>query len=248
MQDDAQPNLSFWKSAIPMQRAALAFAPKKSQERWRALQQTSAIEAAKISMAEAQEKGLTGNGALAAIFANPVEILSQRTQLEKELEAEILHHVKSGALLGFGFEMPRRVSSTELEIPPAAWRGKLDWTKGIITHESLTFVEVRLIAATKHQSLLGAALDQVVSATKPVQMGRPGMAADIAEAFFALRKGGKYDLNISLRMQCDMIRDWLIHRKPDSGYNPDRPGYDAIRRHLNPLIKAEKSCSKLSQH
>jgi len=248
MQDDAQPNLNFWKSAVQMQRAALTFAPKRLVMRWRELQQVSVLKALKTSMAETDGKDLKFDKVLTAITAKPGEIMMQRIQSLKACEAEVLHLIKSKSLLCFAFEKPRTVRADALQLSSSVWQGKLNWNEGTIVHEGLTFIEVRLIAATKHQSLLGAALDQVVSAAEPARMGRPGMAVDIAEAFFALREGGKYDLNISVRTQCDMIREWLIHWKPDGEYNPGRPGYETIRRHINPLIKAEKSSTKLFQH
>ena len=79
----------------------------------------------------------------------------------------------------------------------------------------------------------------MIPQSKRPNIGRPGIKADIEESFFALMEAGKFDLDAPVKSQSQLVRSWLIRFKPNGGYGPDKPGYDAIRRHTKALIASQ---------
>lgn len=234
-----------WKKSIPMCEAAFRFAPKDLRDQWESAHKASALttfmDGLKAAPKPAPEDGLHGLGLFNDLMEEPQKIMQERSEVKKTCEANILQYIQSGALQSYAFGAPRTVDAPPIKLDPRIWGGTLNWPDNTIIHESLTFVEVRLINPYSIKKLLGANLDKVIPVSTTPAAGRPTIKNDIEEAFQSLFDAGKFDLDASVKSKCQDIRNWLIHFKPDGSYGPDKPKYDAIRRHLKPLVIAEKA-------
>ena len=231
-------SLALWTNAYPMNGARLGDAPTELRERWEKSKEVSAIDAFKESAKSSVENGVAGWDAFSAALKDSTVITGERDKIIKECEKLLLHRLITGDLQSYAFEAPRKLESKPVKLPTRVWKGRLDWHSNKIVHESLSFIEVRLISTQKAKTFLAANLKMIPQPKRPT-MGRPGIKADIEEAFFALMEAGKFDLDAPVKSQCQLIRSWLIHFKPHGGYGPDKPGYDAIRRHTKPLIASQ---------
>ena len=222
-----------------MNGARLGFAPTELRERWKKSKEVSAIDIFKESAKSSVENGVTGWDAFNSALKNSSVITGERDEVLEECEKLLLHHIETGVLQTYAFETPRTLESKPVKLPTRVWKGRLDWHSSKIAHESLSFIEVRVISTQKTKTFLAANLKMIPQPKRPT-IGRPGIRADIEEAFFALMEAGKFDLDAPVKSQSQLIRSWLIHFKPSGGYGPGKPGYDAIRRHTKPLISSHK--------
>lgn len=191
-------------------------------------------------MDAAAKDGAKKLDSISDLMVEPQRILQERSEIKKTCETNILRHIQSGALLSYGFCAQRTVEASPIKLERRVWGGTRKWSENTIAHESLTFVEVRLINPHSIKILLGASLDKIIPASTSPTAGRPTIKNDIEEAFRSLLDAGKFDLDASVKSKCQDIRNWLIHFKSDGNYGPNKPKYDAIRRHLKPLVIAEK--------
>ena len=232
-------SLALWTKAHPMNGARLGFTPTELRERWKKSKEVSAIDVFKETAKSSAENGVTGWDAFNAALKDSTVITGERDKIIGECEKLLLHHIETGTLQSYAFETPRTLESKPVKLPSRVWKGRLDGHSNKIVHESLSFIEVRLVSTQKAKTFLTANLKMIPRPQRPA-IGRPGVRADIEEAFFALMEAGKFDLDAPVKSQCQSIRSWLIHFKPSGGFGPDKPGYDAIRRHLQPLISNHK--------
>lgn len=235
--------LALWTDAHPMHGADLKFASKELRECWRNSLEISAMKTFEEKAISNRDAGRTGWDAFNDAVMASGGIAAERSKVRDMCKKQLLHHVETGALLSIAFNAPRTLNTPPLELAPRVWRGQLKWEQGQITHESLTFVEVRLITAQKVKALLVGKLNTLTNTEQPVS-GRPGIKSDIEEAFNTLLQAGNFNINASVKSQCQIIRDWLVEFKPEGGFSSTRPGYDAIRRYISPLIAAIKIGSR----
>lgn len=234
-------NHLLWANAIPMRQAAIAYAPKNLRAQWDSTQKVSILKTLTDGLKASPKDGPQGMDLFMKAMEKPQKIHQTRIEIQETCQANILRYIQSGALQSFAFAAPRTVSASPIELESRVWRGRLKWPDSTITHESLTFVEVRLITPNNVKTLLAAKLEKIIPTTTRPVVGRPTIKNDIEDAFQSLLAAGKFDLEASVKSQCQDIRRWLVHFKTDGNYGPDKPKYDAIRKHLKPLVIAEKS-------
>lgn len=224
-----------------MRSADIRFAPKELREQWNASREVSAIEVLKSEIDTAPKEKPSGWAGWMQSLEEPQRIMAERQNISDACKEALLGHIKSGALRSFAFGAPRTVNACPVELAPRVWHGRLKWEGSTIVHESITYVEVRLISRRHSSTLLGAQIEDAIPSGPRPTIGRPSYKPDIERAFNALLEAGKIDLDASTKSQCQTIRDWLVHFVPNGGFGPDKPKYDAIRRHLKPLVEQAKS-------
>ena len=232
--------LEIWANAYPMHDAWRAYAPKELRESWKKSREVSAMKSFEESAVSGRKNGIEGMELFATALMGAKVVTDERERIRAECEEIFFSHIKRGALRSFAFCSPRTHDSVPVEIAARVWNGNVEWMSSKITHESLTFIEVRIINNGEINALLAKKLSTLPSSTRPLN-GRPSIKSDIEEAFNALMGAGKFAIDAPVKSQCQIIREWLIHYKPEGGFGPSKPGYDAIRRHLKPLITNEKS-------
>ena len=129
-----------------------------------------------------------------AIMSETQELLNERVDLEKRLEADVVMQLQTGALTGLAFEEPRKLNSAPVAIPRSAWLGRIDWRKSSLSHEGLSFVAVRIAEPEK------------INLPAPSPQGRPSRRPEIISAFQQLDAEGAIDRTQSLASHFAAIR------------------------------------------
>lgn len=137
-------------------------------------------------------------------------------------------------LYGFGYELPRSLSSVPVAIPKEAWAGKCDWTNGTLTYRGLEFVDIRLTTNRIRNEVLERGF---VDKTPTNPAGRPGVGPAIKSAFHTLQNEGQIDPNASLLSHYPKIKAWLELNKPDLPVPPAHIYNETIRKYISPLFK-----------
>lgn len=236
MHNPIPDEMLFWRNAIPLDQAALTFAPKHLREKWQHLQKQSAMKTASDSVEKANASTAENRPTFLELMKPAQDILSARAKLLNDCENHLLRHLQSGALRSFAFENPRTLASNALELPRNTWRQHHNLKFSQIKFESISYVEVRVIIETVAASLVKENLSQ----THTAKAGRPSFKADIELAFAALLASGNFDLEGSIKSQISNIREWMLANTPNPKYGPDNPGYDLIRKTIRPLIETQQ--------
>ncbi|WP_282181766.1 hypothetical protein [Aliiroseovarius marinus] len=229
------------RSGVAMSRSRLTYATPKQKTDWHALQQQSIPDA----LAEGAKSAAATDGQmstkLAHLFSGSNQILAARSNLIGKLQSDVLSYVSKGHLHGYGYELPRYVSSTPVAIPNEAWNGKLDWIKGTLNYHGMQFVDVRLTTNRIRNEVLRRGN---VDRTPPSAVGRPSVSEDILEAFNALSDADEIDTSKSLKWHYPKVRRWLELRKPQLPTPPKYISDETIRKNISPLFKELKKTKK----
>ncbi|NOR62064.1 MAG: hypothetical protein GQ535_06170 [Rhodobacteraceae bacterium] len=237
MQNHIPDSMLLWRNAVPLEQAALSFAPTRLKEEWVDLQKQSAMEAAKDAVEQAQLAPAKERPTFLEILQPAQNILSARSKVLAECEQLLRGHLKSGALRSLAFEAPRTLASGALRLPARAWQNHHNLNSIQIKFESISYVEVRVIGAKHAANLLKSNLPKIHTN----KAGRPSYKADIELAFITLLASGRFDLEGAIKPQASTIREWMIINTPNPKYGQDNPGYDIIRSTIKPLMDAERT-------
>lgn len=222
------------RSGVSLSKSWLTYAHPELKAEWQELQKPSAFEALRKGI----EAATSMDGDIAAKTAHALEgpqaILSARADLERKLKANILSYVSSGHIHGFGYELPRSLSSAPVAIPKAAWAGKYDWDNGTLSFRGLEFVDVRLTTNRIRNDILERG---VVDKTPTNPAGRPGVGPAIEDAFRALHEAGEIDASASQASHYPKVRAWLELNKPDLPVPPAHLSDKTIYKYFSPLFK-----------
>lgn len=79
---------------------------------------------------------------------NEISIRSKaHSEALEALQASVLGYLSRGLAEGYGFEPPRRLQDSVVPIPAEAWTGKVDWSSSTLMHQSIRFIEIRIMPA-----------------------------------------------------------------------------------------------------
>jgi len=217
------------------------YAHPTEKAQWAELQNQSAADA----LAKAAEDARTMEGDMLAKLMHaakgPQAILSARGDLVKNLQANILSYIANGHLHGFGFELPRKVSSAPVAIPKTAWAGKCDWSNGTLNYQGLQFVDVRLTRNRIRNEILERGN---VDRTPPRAAGRPSLEADILAAVHGLHAAGEIDIENTQRSHLPKLRGWLELNRPNIYPPPNAISDETFRKHFSPFFNELKKNRK----
>jgi len=221
------------RSGVSLSKSWLFFAHPDLKAQWEELQKKSAIDA--LSKGIESAANIDGDAAtkVTHALAESQKILTVRGDLENKLKANILSYVSDGHIHGFGYELPRSLSSAPVAIPKAAWSGKCGWEKGTLNFRGLEFVDVRLTTNRIRNEILERG---VVDKTPTSPAGRPGVRAAIEEAFHALQNAGQIDPDATQASHYPKVRAWLELNKPDLRVPPASISNKTFYRYFSPLF------------
>lgn len=231
-----------WANGISMSRSWFAFAPAELKEKWNAAQNKSAMTAFEQGVEEAKMK----DRPLAEIFMSGIvgsqEVMTERDKVRESLQTNIANHIKFGRLVSYGFEPPRSLSSVPAAIPPDVWKGHLDWVGSSLSGQSLKFIEVRLISPQKRDQLVDSTL--LTAEMDKRQVGRPSIKLHVEQAFAALEKFGRIDVEQSAKAHFPLVREHMRKAHPEQYPENYKLGDEGIRSHFSPLFKRLKETRK----
>ncbi|WP_170385464.1 hypothetical protein [Ruegeria atlantica] len=211
------------------------------KERWEKLQKSSAIGALEDGMTKASAMEADAVTKIQMLLEGPQKILEARNTLRQNLQENILKYIAGSHLHAFGFEPPRRVASTPVAIPKAAWSGRCNWDEGKLSYRGMEFIEVRLTTNRIRNEILERGH---VDSTPTRAPGRPSVKPDIEAAFHALNKAREIDPTASQMSHYPKVRRWLELHRPDLDVPPAQINSETIRRIISPFFNELKKTKK----
>lgn len=217
-----------------MRRAWTLYAQPNLKAKWQDLQKQSALDAfvQDVEAAATMDTGVTGK--LVHGLARGQAIITARSDLERTLKTNILSYISKGYLHGFGYVLPRSLTSVPVAIPKEAWKGKCNWTEATLKFRGLEFADVRLTTNRIRNEILKRG---VVDKTPTNRAGRPSVGSAIEAAFHALLKEGEIDSAASQSSHYPKVRTWLELNEKDLSVPPAHISRQTLYRHFSPLFR-----------
>ncbi|NOC85618.1 MULTISPECIES: hypothetical protein [unclassified Ruegeria] len=231
-----------WRSGFAMTQAWVVYAEPKLKERWEELQRSSAISALEDGMTKASAMEADAVTKFQMLLEGPQKILEARNTVRQTLQENILKYIAGGHLHAYGFEPPRKVASTPIAIPNAAWSGRCNWDEGKLSFRGLEFIEVRLTTNCIRNEILERGHVDTTPSRAP---GRPSVKSDIEAAFHALHEAGEIDPTASQMSHYPKVRRWLELNRPDLDVPPAQMSDKTIHRIFSPFFNDLKKISNL---
>lgn len=232
-QDD-QTVLKLWKAGEPLKTSWITYMHPDLKPKWKAAREKSASDAydqGAAAVAELENASVSEKVTL--LFSGVQTILGERGTLKTELRATILRYIETGVLFGYGFEPPRSLNSTPVEIPKSLWRGKCNWDASTLEAQGLKFIEIRLTVAHIRNDILGRGN---VDTTPTSATGRPSLGPAIKAAFHALNKAGEINVRLSQSSHYPKVRGWLELNYPNLSVSPASISNNSLQKHFSSLF------------
>jgi len=225
------------RSGASLSKSWLVFAHPDLKAQWEDLHKQSGMDLIKQDATAATKIDGDVSAKFAHAFSGFSKLASARSELETTLKANVLSYISQGYVFGFGYELPRSVSSDPVAIPKAAWSGKCDWEKGTLSFRGLEFVDVRLTTNRIRNEILERSY---VDSTPPRAVGRPSIVKDIQAAIHALDEAGEIDTKASQKSHFPKAQRWLELNRPN--LNPI--SYETFRKNFSPYFNDLKKNKK----
>ena len=234
--------LAVWDAAIPSWRARRDFLPNALKSVEAEIQRPNPL----IGFAEAMQNGAEDwQTALEDQVAAFGAANDKRRRLHDQGAKLIFRWMTTGEVIALGFEKPRSIKDVPVELEPR-WledNPQMNWYRGTLSANSLQFVEVRFITASRAEKIRAArrqAGPQRVRVadfphSKPV--GRPTVRPQILMALEALERAGELDVSASISSHFPKIRQWLAEHCESIDVGEQTPGGEVIRRVASPYLK-----------
>lgn len=234
-----QTVLNLWKAGLPIKTSWITYMDPDLKPKWKAVSEKSASDAfVQDAAAVAELEDASAFEKATLLFSGSQKILTERETMKTELRATILRYIETGVLFGYGFEPPRSLNSTPVEIPKSLWRGKCNWDASALEAQGLKFIEIRLTTSRIRNEIIAEKPRSFTSEAKPV--GRPSIQADVQRAFAALLQSGRIEIDKSAKSHFPPIREWMRKTNPERYPPTEKLGDEGIRYHFSPLFKALK--------
>lgn len=163
-------------------------------------------------------------------------IFEPRAAITREVDEWIVQQLRSGAIIGLGFEPPRRINSDPILIPKQNWRFGLGPAPEKLSVDGLNFAEIRALPRAMVERIEADWKAATFPPHPAPKRGPRGSAIDLFEAFQALHAAGRIDPQASAMSHYPAIRDWLQHHHPDAGYSATKPSDETIRKTFQPMF------------
>jgi hypothetical protein len=229
--------LAVWQGSIRLERAALQLAPAELRAKWDALAKVNALTAAQQAVEAAKAQTAGWQDLLMAAMTGSNTVLAPRLDLKRTAENLLADHLKSGALIGLGFQPPRRLHTLPDIIPARHWHGCPHFDNATLHSEGLHFIEIRVITPQRLQSLSAMVPTPapVLSAPPHKAPGRPTIRQHVEAAFETLARDGKINPDQAARSHYPLLRQAMAQSGMQRAAQLSDEG---IRPHFAPLFKA----------
>ncbi len=178
-----------WETGLPLETASRRYGPPKIAQRYAHLEKSHpALDSWAILFGKTIEAFNNTQGETSpfgsAEMRKLAQVASEKSNLLQTLQEALVHRLKAGKLLGFGYEMPRQASSEPVKIPSDVWFGSVKWGTSSVKGNGLEFIQVRVCEA-QHVAL------EAPYVLPSVKRGRPSRSDQISEAFWSLDESGE---------------------------------------------------------
>lgn len=229
MTDRKSLALVLWEKALPVSRGRVRLAPEEKRTRWEAAHRNFWVEDVRTAMPGGQPSASDLSNAVAATFGS-------RREIDTAIDEWVTRQLQSGAIIGLGFEPPRRMNSEPAIIPAECWRHGIQSGSHKLQIDGLTFTEIRILPRTAAERIKATWEIETVPPHPAPKRGPRGSATDIAESFEALQLAGKIDIDASAKSHYPAVRDWLQYYHPGAGYSATKPTDETVRKTFQPMF------------
>tara|TARA_E500000305_G_scaffold109307_1_gene113935 strand:+ start:2098 stop:2760 length:663 start_codon:yes stop_codon:yes gene_type:complete len=214
---------AMWSNGTPLRASFAKFGNPQKAEAYRSVNHTGQamglINAITLSLTDQQA------GDAASVAAQ--KQISETSELRRELEDEVLSRLRSGELIGIGYDVPRRSDDEPKQVPRDAWTlSSMKWDRDEVKGNGLHLSAVRIV---------------LIEPVKNKKVGRPGTETLIAQAFDELHSEGKIDVSKTIRAHFEVIRERVWLNNPSLNRDQTGLGDKALSKHLSPLFQDAKS-------
>lgn len=158
-------------------------------------------------------------------LSSGIEPISALRAAEDEQKSLVLTALHQGALLAYGYQLPRRIDDPPVAIPISLWRHAVRWHKNEIEGVGIKLVEVCLIPLKTIQALNN-------EAPTPQAHGRPTRETEIMQAHDFLITSGAIKASDTIKTKGPVIRAHLKSQNPSPDSRTDGLSDETIRRIL----------------
>lgn len=218
-----------WKDGLPLFQALFKFGDDKTSVRLHEALTNPTNPGIIEALTKAAQAGAGWEAFGTPQVRDAQDFAYETAKLRKTLEQSVLDQLFSGALLGYGYAVPRHPTDTPALIPKDVWRGRIKWEDSSVKGNGLEFLVVRALPR-KSPKL------EKIEVRKP---GRPTRKPQIIEAFRALEAEGKIKRENSLTSHYPLVRNKVAALFPDEQDTKRGLGDKALYQHLAPLFGEE---------
>ncbi|SEW19810.1 hypothetical protein SAMN04488515_1544 [Cognatiyoonia koreensis] len=233
---------TIWKKAVWMTNSPVVYAPKDQRLEKQRLDSVSALEAFGKEVQCSENSKLTVAAQLTKGLEKAQKITGPRMALASAMQDNLVKWLLSEKLIALGFEHPRKLDDLPRIVPAEFWRGTKNWDRSTLSHQSIKFVDIRIIYPSylTDMKMGNIASDEAAVVKSKVKIGRPSVSGQLLRCFEALLESGKINPRNSFASHFSMIKAWLNEHNPDMMPNPQKLSDNTIRKHLSSKFNSLK--------
>lgn len=228
--------LKLWDNSVSLAQGTLFFADKQEVTKLEKLNEKSALKAMSEEIQANQSKDLPFMDALGKGIQRANSIIQPRASQEESMKKRLKERLLSGQLIALGFEPPRNTNSAVTIIPIKNWVGKIDWAYSSLEYQSLKFIEVRVLEATKLMEASETHTPDVTVIAKPT--GRPSLEKNIKSAINSLIEEGQISKKHSMAYHFPIIRKRIYLENPHLPLSEKKPANPTIIKYFSKIFSA----------
>lgn len=218
---DATKDAALWSQAVPLRKAALKFGDPQEARLYREIDHTSLVLASLQGIAQS----VAANGEPNPQLTDAQKGLGEASRLRRALRDAVLYRLKTGSLVGLGYDVPRRAGDQPYRVPFDVWDGRVSWERDEVEGAGSKFAAVRICKPPSHVAK---------------QRGRPSLQTVIEATFAAMLKDGSIDLDRPVREQVPAVRERIWFMNPSLNRSPKGLADKTLEMALGSLFEAAR--------
>ncbi len=217
-----------WQRGIPLYEADWKLARKELKAEYNTL----ATAAKKTSDALLASTQLSPKEQV-ALLAEMAKALSAPTFVRNKMMDDLLAWLKAGALLAYGFALPRTVSDDPVRVPEELFQKRfLNRKQAGLSGHGLEFAAVRVIHPKWPEAIAAEAAKLQPASSGQKSPGRTSARDHITDAVRMLLSQGKIDPKAPHKTNIALVREFVLEQRQPELIDGKGLGDETIRRVL----------------
>ncbi len=184
------------------------------------------------------EKGLEGFDVLKDVVKPDFSKRKLFEELERKLKEDVLRNVTKGALIAFGFSVPRHADDIPQRVPNDLWDRYLYSSGNNLKSSSLKMEAIRIV---RKEVLVDQLSSPTVEQEEMRSAGRPSRKGQIVAIFHGLADAGEIDFSKPKTHCYTLIRNRVLAQYPVQKDEEKGLGDKAIQKHISLLFDTKKN-------
>jgi len=141
---DEQLNL-LWIKGVRLSAAWLEYGAPDKKAAFNAARKISVLDEIEQASQNPEMDDLDGAQRIFKIMSVASKARRPQDKARAALIEDMQHLLRSGKVVGFGFEKPRLAASVPIVIPRNHWHGRIRWDNNSVDRDALQFIAVKLV-------------------------------------------------------------------------------------------------------